>query len=865
MTASQTPPAPARPLRKYALILAYWSLLVTVSLAWNLRQEARNTFAAARAAARASASANKDLSFRRWAASHGGVYVETTPHTPPNPYLSLPEREVVTTGGKTLTLLNPAYMLREMQADFGDDYGTRSRIASLHPLNPSNAADAWEAQALNRIGQGSGEELAVTPIDGQPYLRLLRPFTADAACLKCHAQQGYHVGDILGGVGAAVPMASYSAHERQRGAELAWSHGGVWLLGALGLVYASRRERHLQAAQQQTARALADSERRFRQLAENSTDWIWMSGRDGRHTYSNRGFIDMLGYDFDEFMDAEPQSFVHPDDLPLFASTVEHAEAQRAGWQNIIFRWRCKTGGYRSLESSATPIFGEDGELLGFQGIDRDVTARLQAEAALSASRQLLETIIDAAPIRVFWKDRDLRYLGCNPLFARDAGVAHPRDLIGKDDFQLGWREQAEIYRADDRRVMDSGTPRLAYDEPQTTPDGQRIWLRTSKVPLRDESGAIIGVLGLYEDVTEHKQNEETLRETTFFLKESQQIGRLGGWRADPANNVVMWTEGVYALVEMPLDYRPDLETGLDFYPPGSRERVVACLTRTLASGEPFTLQTELRSSSGKDLWVELRGFPHYLNGRIDYVMGTLQDITERRDIEQAMRDESDLRKQMMESLPGVFYMFGETGGFLAWNNNFETITQRSGAELSQTRPQELFGEDEQALVAERIQGVFTNGQGNVEASIVAKDGTKTCLYLTGLRIILAGLPVLIGTGIDISARRQAEAALRRSEENLNRAQAVGEVGSWLLDIPAGRLEWSAQTHRLFGVPQQHYVSVDTFFICIHPDDRLMVRQAWDAALAGAPYDIEHRIRVGGQTRWVRERAQIECKAGRDN
>ena len=133
---------------------------------------------------------------------------------------------------------------------------------------------------------------------------------------------------------------------------------------------------------------------------------------------------------------------------------------------------------------------------------------RKQAEAALVESTQLLETIVDAVPMRVFWKDRDLRYLGCNTALAKDAGFREPGDVIGKDDFQMGWASQAEAYRSDDRKVMASGIPRLSYDEVQTTPEGRQMWLRTSKVPIRGRGNETIGVLGTYEDITERKLAE---------------------------------------------------------------------------------------------------------------------------------------------------------------------------------------------------------------------------------------------------------------------------------------------------------------------------------------------------------------------
>ncbi len=131
----------------------------------------------------------------------------------------------------------------------------------------------------------------------------------------------------------------------------------------------------------------------------------------------------------------------------------------------------------------------------------------------------LLHEILKQLPVRVFWKDTELRYLGCNAMFARDAGFSSPEDVIGKDDFQMAWREQAELYRADDKRVMTLGQPKLNYDEPQATADGSMIWLRTSKVPIRDDKGNVIGILGIYEDITARKQSEVELHNASRALR----------------------------------------------------------------------------------------------------------------------------------------------------------------------------------------------------------------------------------------------------------------------------------------------------------------------------------------------------------
>jgi PAS domain S-box-containing protein len=150
----------------------------------------------------------------------------------------------------------------------------------------------------------------------------------------------------------------------------------------------------------------------------------------------------------------------------------------------------------------------------------RERTAELVAEhERLMSANQMLQLIIDTIPVRLFWKDRDSRYLGCNRLFSLDAGRDSPADLIGDVDENMVWREHAEQYRRDDAAVMASGEPKLGYEEPQVTPDGRRIWLRTTKVPLHDVDHNIIGILGAYEDITERKQAEAALRENEARIR----------------------------------------------------------------------------------------------------------------------------------------------------------------------------------------------------------------------------------------------------------------------------------------------------------------------------------------------------------
>ncbi len=136
------------------------------------------------------------------------------------------------------------------------------------------------------------------------------------------------------------------------------------------------------------------------------------------------------------------------------------------------------------------------------------VAALEQEITPLRQAQVLLQLVMDHIPQSIFWKNRDSVFLGCNRRFAEHNGVATPAEVVSKTDADMPWAEFADLYRADDRRVMTTGTPKLNYEEPVPLPDGTEGWIRTSKIPLHDETGVVIAVLGMYEDITPIKRAE---------------------------------------------------------------------------------------------------------------------------------------------------------------------------------------------------------------------------------------------------------------------------------------------------------------------------------------------------------------------
>ncbi|MDZ8094046.1 MAG: PAS domain S-box protein [Nostoc sp. DedQUE05] len=237
---------------------------------------------------------------------------------------------------------------------------------------------------------------------------------------------------------------------------------------------------------------------------------------EGRLLKVNETELQWLGYTHEEMIGQPLLNFFTPASRLSFAQNYPHFKKQ-GSLKDVEFDMICKDGTVFPVLVSATVVKDAEGNYLYSRTTLFDIRERKQTAQELEESRKMLQTVLDTFPQRVFWKDRQSRFLGCNPAFI-DHSQLTADEIIGKTDFELPWAKLAHLYCADDEMVMNTRTPKLGYEEPFEGANGEQLWLRTNKIPLTNSAKEVIGVVVSHEDITERKQAEAQLRQTNEQL-----------------------------------------------------------------------------------------------------------------------------------------------------------------------------------------------------------------------------------------------------------------------------------------------------------------------------------------------------------
>ena len=794
-------------LKRYAVAAAlFWTVLIVVFLIWELAQHRSET--ADLAVQQATMAFEKDVLARRWAAEHGGVYVPVTPATPPNPSLShLPERDITTPSGKHLTLLNPAYVTRqlhELQATFS---GVRGHLTSLKPINPGNKADAWETAALTAFENGAKEYREVTTLNGRPYLRLMRPLKTEAGCLKCHASQGYKLGDIRGGISVAVPLEPFLVPRRADDLRSIMIYGATWLIVLTMIGMVTRRllsqdharvsaDRALQDASkamehrvlertvelesavmmmqgemedrlkaegelEQNIEALSESERRLRDVMENIPLLAVGLNREGEIIYCNRTLLDTTGWKVEEVLGKDWFDLFVLNGAEVrkaFQELIDRSETDRlhGHYENEI---KTREGSRLLMRWSNSLLKTPDGKVIGTMSMGEDITERRRAEEASRRDSQRLRSLVNISQHRNV-QATELRRIAMGEILSL---LDSPLGFWGAFDEPAGTLA-VRIYAMQDNDVTVKKLDRLPLD--QTGIWGESVRQRMP-VTLNEVSADTAG-----------QEQMSVSRYSAIPVWVSDRIAGVIG----VANKTAEYTD---------LDFR-QLDQMVDAVAPIIEHKQSEERFRALIEHAPAAIRIGrgVRTVYANPRFLEMFGF-----GTINDVLGT-------------------------------------------------PLTEQYAPEVRD-------------IIAERARlrelGMFAPSA--YETTGLRKDGSQFPVHVATTRVLLADGPATVGFFDDITERREAEEKLRSSEERFRGIFDQATVGVIATDL-SGRLltvnpAFTAITgHKDEVVFGKYYTSFT------HPDDRERENELFGALQDGKRdhYSIEKRyVHADGHTVWIAE------------
>ena len=287
----------------------------------------------------------------------------------------------------------------------------------------------------------------------------------------------------------------------------------------------------------------------------------------------------------------------------------------------------------RLFSNHVLPIKNDSGITSHALVVTEDITKLRQDEKALQESEASISAILEAFPGMLNAVDNDYNIINASKLLIEATGYTSKKDVIGGKCYSIWKKRNAICPECGVQQVFASGRPIIRLCTPE---EAKLTGIRSDLyvAPIVGENGNINGAVEIMLDISDRLKAEEALRESQMFLQETQQVARLGGWKANPQTDELKWTDGVYDIVEVPRSYQPGLAEGLKYYCPEYLFAIQESLNKCLDDGEPFLMEAKIITGNGNRRWIELRGFSGEDHQNKPVVMGTIQDISDRKQAE---------------------------------------------------------------------------------------------------------------------------------------------------------------------------------------------------------------------------------------
>jgi len=563
---------------------------------------------------------------------------------------------------------------------------------------------------------------------------------------------------------------------------------------------------------------------------------------------------------------------------PTYPTQQQAAEimdilAQGKSWSGEFIAQR-RDGTTFPAHVTDTPVLDEAGHVISIIGLSQDITERKDAEVALKQAEEKYRGIFENALKGIFQTDLEGRYLSANPALARIYGYDSPQDLMESlTDIahQLYVDPERRIEFA---RLVEHHGQVSRFESQVRRKDGTPIWISENARTVRGADNEVLSYEGTVEDITERKQAKEKLRHSEANLAKAQQIARLGSWELDLLQtenfsaNPLRWSNEVFRI----FGYEPgQIEVSYDNFRaavhPDDRQSISVAVDQTLYTGKIYSVNHRIILPDGRERIVHEQSEIVFdeRTGKPLKMVGTVQDITRQKQVEESLRQSSELLNAITESTIDPIFAKDLDGRYLMMNSAGAHLLGRSAGEILGKTDAEIVPSEAAQTQMKIDRRIMANGVVQTHEQTATVDGVA-CTYLSTrgpLRGPGGDVVGIVGISRDITERKEAENALRASEERFQSivANVPGMVYQFV-SHPDGSIEWpfiSQGSREIYGMGPETLKNNPSWpFDRVHPEDRSGFDQSVAASAETlSPWHWEGRHRLAsGKTQWIQGAAR---------
>ncbi|HLO83507.1 MAG TPA: PAS domain S-box protein [Nostocaceae cyanobacterium] len=610
----------------------------------------------------------------------------------------------------------------------------------------------------------------------------------------------------------------------------------------------------------QTEAALRESEERFRNLVEASSDWIWEVDQNAVYTYISPKVSDILGYEVEEVLGKTPLDFMPQDRLAQIHDDFAAIFINPQPFQCLENYQIHRHGHLVILETSGVPVFDADGQFVGYRGMSRDITQRQQAAIALQETQQQLQAILDNSSAVMYVVDTENKFLLINRQYERLFNLTQEQ-MFGKGIEEFWPAQTAQEFIDNNQKVIATGVP-IEAEEVVPHPDGLHTYL-TVKFPLKDANGVIYAVGGISTDITDRKLVEESLLRLHKAIEStSDAIGM-----ADITGQGIYLNPAFIELFEYNLE---ELQAAGGATVICKHPQEYQNILTTILAGESWRGEVTMQTRSGRNLQIYLRADAiKDANNKIVSIVKIYTDITQRKQAEESVR----LRdRAIAASRNGIVIadVTQPTETIIYVNSAFERMTGYSAAEVIGRNMRSLPGVDLNQPGLLELSTAMDNGRDcTVTLLHYRKDGNPFWneLNISPVYDLDGCLTHYIGIQNDITERKQAETALLISQQRLQYllSSSPAVIYASYLSKDNGIIFISENVSFMMGYEATEFTQDSAFWVNhVHPEDISQVLAETSQVLEQGQYSLEYRfLHQDGSYRWLYDQGKvIRDKAG---